>query len=214
MALPSNKLITINDRAARTATTFGSVSAGGANMVFIKKLTASSSGTLSFVDGASSVVLDDTYKEYLFTFNNIHPATDGVKFTFQGSINTGSAYGVTTTNTLFQAFHNEADGNTGLSYDDGDDIAQGTGFISLVRDDKLGADADQCASGTLRLFNPSSTTFVKHYIATTQSSHLSDFSLQCFTGGYFNTTSAVDAIQFKMSSGDIDAGDICLYGIL
>ena len=98
-------------------------------------------------------------------------------------------------------------------YDDGDDIAQGTGFISLVRDDKLGADADQCATGYLHLFNPSSTTFVKHYIATTQASHEGDTSLQCFSAGYFNTTSAIDAIQFKTSSDAIDAGDICLYGI-
>ena len=62
MALPSNKLITINDRGARAATTFGSVTSGGANMVFIKKLTASSSGTLTFHNGVSSVVLDSTYK--------------------------------------------------------------------------------------------------------------------------------------------------------
>jgi len=205
-------LVKLNNRGVRSATTFGSISGLG-EMRFIKKQTASASSDISFVDGTSDVVLDDTYKEYIFTFKDIHPGTDGVKFTFQGSTNTGSSYGVTTTNTIFQSYHNEADGNTGLSYDDGDDIAQGTGFISLVRDDKLGADADQCATGYLRLFNPSSTTFVKHYIATTQASHASDFSLQCFSAGYFNTTSAIDAIQFKMSSGNIDAGDICLYGI-
>ena len=157
--------------------------------------------------------IDSTYDVYVFKFIDIHPATDGATFQFQASTNGGSSYGVTTTNTLFQAYHNEADGNTALSYDDGDDIAQGTGFISLVRDDKLGADADQCAVGTLHLFNPSDTTFVKHYLATTQSSHLSDFSLQCFTAGYFNTTSAINAVQFKMHSGNIDSGVIKLYGI-
>ena len=205
------ELIKLNNRGVRNVSTFGSV--GGGSMTFIKKLTASSSSDLSFVDGSASVDLDNTYKEYLFTFNNIHPATNGATFQFQGSTNTGSSYGVTTTNTLFQAYHDEADTGTALSYDDGDDIAQGTGFISLVRDDKLGADADQCATGYLHLFNPSSTTFVKHYMATTQASHEGDYSLQCFTAGYFNTTSAIDAIQFKMHSGNIDAGDICLYGI-
>ena len=204
-------LVKLSDRGVRSATAFGSVNTG--SMVFIKKLTASSSATLSFVDGASDVVLDDTYKEYMFTFKDIHPETNGVKFTFQGSTDTGSSYGVTTTNTIFQAYNNEAGTNADLLYDDGDDIAQGTGFISLVRDDKLGADADQCATGYLHLFNPSSTTFVKHYIATTQASHEGDTSLQCFSAGYFNTTSAIDAIQFKTSSDAIDAGDICLYGI-
>jgi len=183
------------------------------SMTLIKTLTASGSANLSFVDGAGGVVLDGTYKQYVFKFIDIHPATNGATFQFQGSVNTGSAYGVTTTNTIFQAFHNEADGTTGLSYDDGDDIASGTGFISLVRDDKLGADADQCAVGTLHIFDPSSTTFQKHYSATTQASHASDFSLECFTAGYFNTTSAVDAIQFKMHSGNIEAGTIKLYGI-
>ena len=181
---------------------------GGGSLNLISTQTASSSSTISFTSG-----IDSTYKEYIFKFIDIHPATDGATFQFQASTNGGSSYGVTTTNTLFQAYHNEADGNTALSYDDGDDIAQGTGFISLVRDDKLGADADQCAVGTLHLFNPSNTTFVKHYIATTQSSHLSDFSLQCFTAGYFNTTSAIDGIQFKAHSGAIESGVIKLYGI-
>ena len=80
-------------------------------------------------------------------------------------------------------------------------------------DADLGADNDQSLSGTLHLFNPSSTTFVKHFIATTNFNHSGDYTIQCFIAGYFNTTSAVDAIQFKMNSNNIDAGDICLYGI-
>lgn len=196
-----------NNNSLANITALPSSISGGA-MTLLATQTASGSATLSFTSG-----IDDTYDSYVFKFINCHPATDGVKFTFQASTNTGSSYGVTTTNTLFQAFHNEADGTTGLSYDDGDDIAQGTGFISLVRDDKLGADADQSAVGTLQIFNPSSTTFVKHYISTTQSSHASDFSLECFTAGYFNTTSVIDAVQFKMSSGNIDSGVIKLYGI-
>jgi len=181
---------------------------GAGAMTLLATETASSSATIQFTSK-----IDSTYKEYIFKFIDIHPATNGATFQFQGSTNTGSSYGVTTTNTLFQAYHDEADTGTALSYDDGDDIAQGTGFISLVRDDKLGADADQCAVGTLHLFNPSDTTFVKEYIATTQASHEGDYSLQCFTAGYFNTTSAIDAIQFKMHSGNIDAGTIKMYGV-
>jgi hypothetical protein len=113
MTLPTEKLITINDRGARSATAFGSLEAGGGNMVFIKKLTASSSGTLSFVDGASSVVLDNTYKEYIFTFKNLHPSSDSdVQLQFNGSADTGSNYNVTKTTTYFSAYHYESDAHS------------------------------------------------------------------------------------------------------
>ena len=212
MTLPTSGLITVNDRGARAATTFGSVTAGGGNMVFIKKLTASSSGTLSFVDGASSVVLDSTYKEYLFTFNNIHPETNNINFTFNMSVDSGSNYNVTKTTTAFEAFHVEDDSDAGLQYLTDSDLAQGTGFQRLSRES--GSDADQSISGSLHLFNPSSTTFVKHFISRISNSQQEDVALSYGFAGYGNTTSAVDAMQFKMSSGNIDAGDICLYGIL
>ena len=205
-------IIKLNNNGVKNATAFGSITVLG-NMVFIKKLTASSSANLSFVDGSSSVVLDNTYKEYLFTFNNIHPATDGNRFLFPGSTNTGSSYGVTITSTFFKAFHNEAGSSTGLSYDGNNDLAQSTNFQQLNLDADLGADNDQSLSGTLTLFNPSSTVMVKHFLATTNFNHSADYTVQCFIGGYFNTTSAIDGMQFKMNSGNIDAGDICLYGI-
>ncbi len=184
------------------------------SMTFIKKITASSDATISFVNGASSVVLDSTYKEYLFTFKNIHPASDANRFLFQGSTNTGGAYGVNITSTFFKAFHAEADNSEGVSYDGQNDLANSTSFQQLNLDADLGADNDQSLSGQLRLFNPSSTTFVKHFIGTTNFVHKDNYSVECFFAGYFNTTSAVDAIQFKMNSGNIDAGDICLYGIV
>ena len=214
MALPSNKLITINDRGARTATTFGSLSQGGANMVFIKKLTASSSATLSFVDGASSVVLDNTYKEYVFTFKNIHPATDGANFQFQGNASGGSDYNETITSTMFMANHNEGGTTTQFGYEAGYDLAQGTGFQALQSGGLIGNGNDECLSGQLTIYNPSSTVFVKHFIANTNQYSSYDYSINSFVAGYFNTTSAIDEIQFKMASGNIDAGDICLYGIL
>ena len=205
-------LVKLNNRGVRSATTFGSITGLG-TIVFIKKITASSSATISFVDGSSDVVLDDTYKEYLFTFNNIHPSSDGNRFLFQGSTNTGTGYGVNITSTFFKAFHDEGDSSTGVSYDANNDLAQSTSFQQLNLDADLGADNDQSLSGTLQIFNPSSTTFVKHFIATTNFNHSGDYTIQCFIAGYFNTTSAVDAIQFKMNSNNIDAGDICLYGI-
>ena len=213
MTLPTSGLITVNDRGARAATTFGSVAAAGGNMVFIKKLTASSSATLSFVDGTSSVVLDNTYKEYIFTFKNIHAATDEAHLTLNMSVDAGSNYNVTKTTTSFQMYHRENDeANPAVAYSASHDLAQGTGFQNLIMG--LGTDNDQNGCGSLHLFNPSSTTFVKHFIAVISNTEANDYATQYDTAGYGNTTSAVDAIQFKMSSGNIDAGDICLYGIL
>ena len=120
-------IVKLNNRGVRSATTFGSITSLG-SMVFIKKLTASSSATLSFVDGTSDVVLDNTYKEYLFTFKDIHPATDSVTFSFQGSTNSGSSYGVTATTSFFNAYHDEADSTTNLGYRTAEDLAQSTSF--------------------------------------------------------------------------------------
>ena len=204
-------IVKLNNNGVKNATAFGSGVTSLGSMTFIKKLTASSSATLSFVDGSSSVVFDNTYKEYLFTFKNIHPATDNVNFSFNLSADSGSNYNVTKTTTAFQSLHDEADSATQLAYVTGYDLAQGTGVQILT--DAIGNDNDQCMSGYLHLFNPSSTTFVKHFIAVTNSVLYHNYSFQLFTAGYANTTSAVDAIQFKMESGNIDAGDICLYGI-
>ena len=204
-------IVTLNDRGVRSVTAFGSLNTG--SMVFIKKLTASSSGTLSFVNGTSDVVLDSTYKEYLFTFKDIHPQTDGVKFQV-GFRDGGTDYDASKTTTIFQAYHNEAGNDTTLNYDTGEDHANGTGFQTMTGGDSLGSDADQCIVGTLHLFNPSSTTFVKHFIARTNFSGNNNYSVNAHIAGYCNTTTAIDGVQFKMSTGNIDAGDICLYGIL
>ena len=204
-------IVTLNNRGVRSVTTFGSVSGG--SMVFIKKLTASSSGTLSFVNGSSDVVLDSTYKEYVFTFKDIHPQTDGVKFQV-GFRDGGTDYDASKTTTIFQSYHNEAGNDTTLNYDTGEDHANGTGFQTMTGGDSLGSDADQCIVGTLHLFNPSSTTFVKHFIARTNFSGNNNYSVNAHIAGYCNTTTAIDGVQFSFQSGNIDAGDICLYGIL
>ena len=181
-----------------------SISGGGLNLISTQ--TASSSSTIDFTSG-----IDSTYKEYIFKFINIHPSADGSQFLFNLSADTGSNYNVTKTTTAFRSFHSEDDSATGLAYYTGGDLAQSTDFQRFA--DSLGNDNDQSLSGTFTLFNPSSTTFVKHFIANVNYSYDADYSLQYFLAGYGNTTSAVDAIQFKMNSGNIDSGTIKLYGV-
>jgi len=176
----------------------------------IKTYTASSDSDLSFVEGTDGVDFT-AYDEFVFKFINIHMGTDNVDFQFNMSTDTGSNYNVAKTTTSFVAYHNEADGNTGLVYNTSNDLAQGTGFQNLS--DDSGADNDQSQSGYLHCYGLSSTTFVKHFIAKLSTTHSADFNYVWHFAGYGNTTSAVDAIQFKMSSGNIDAGTISLYGI-
>jgi hypothetical protein len=180
------------------------------SLTLIKSITASASANISFVHGTDGVVLDGTYLSYVFKFINCHPATDDVGFTFQTSTDSGSNYGVTLTSTAFHAYHNEADTATNLTYYTSRDLAQSTSFQILG---EVGNDNDQSVSGTLQLFNPSSTTYVKHFIATSSMSTSSDYLENQFYGGYFNTTSAINAVQFKMASGNIDDGIIKLYGV-
>jgi hypothetical protein len=190
--------------------------AGGGAWNFIKKLTASASSDLSFVDGTSDVVLDSTYKEYIFTFNNIHSdrAFDvaySLDFQFNMSIDSGSNYNVTKTTTMFRSQHSEAGGDESFAYQSDRDLAQSTAFQTLAQ--YVGTESDNSSSGYLHLFNPSSTTFVKHFICTLSCVYSNTFIREYFIAGYGNTTSAVDAVQFKFSADEIDAGDICLYGI-
>ena len=190
----------------------GAMASGfGGSMTFIKKLTASSSGTLSFVNGASSVVLDSTYKEYLFTFKDIHPGTDGVTFRFNFSIDGGSNYNVAKTGSNFYCGHTEGDA-TGFGQAGGQQLAQATGTGYVVVGD-MGSGNDECLAGYFCLFDPGNTTFVKHYSGKSTMYGSNPQSQITYTGGYANTTSAVNAVQFSMSSGNIDSGDICLYGI-
>ena len=185
----------------------------GGSMRFIKKLTASSSATLSFVNGSSDVVLDSTYKEYIFILNNMHPQTSGNNPKMTASTNTGSSYGVTATTTDFRATHNEAGSSTSLEYRTATDLAQSTDPVHIFGGTGTGNENDECSVGIIHLFNPSSTTFVKHFIARTHGYSDDDRAYSNFSAGYFNTTSAIDAIQFANNSGNIDAGTITLYGI-
>jgi len=206
-------LVKYNNNSLSSVTSAAGFPAGA--MTLIKTITASSDSTISFVDGSSDVVLDSTYPIYMFKLINIHPSNDDVKVGFQGSTNTGSSYGVTLTSTVHLAYHGEG-GGTSLTYSTSRDEAQSTSFQDIV--DDLGNDNDQSTSGELLLFNPSSTTFVKHFMSNMQIYNSGNNSVIFKTAGYFNTTSAIDAIQFKCTegtggAGNIDAGTIKLYGI-
>ena len=200
----------LTDNYAFTGTTTGVTSTQ--KIFLIKNIDASSSSTVDFVDGSSSVVLDNTYKTYLFKFVNIHPSNNATRLQYNLSVDGGSNYNVAKTTTSFKAYHDEGDSATALTYETGTDLAQGTG-TQFIGDDISNAN-DASMSGEMFLFNPSSTTFVKHIITITSTLANGDFAVWNSTGtGYGNTTSAVNAVQFTMSSGTIDSGRIALYGI-
>ena len=193
----------------------GAMAAGlGSSMTFIKKLTASSSATLDFLNGSSNVVFDSTYKEYVFMFKDIHPATDDVVFSFQVDTGTNTNYNQTITSTNFAAQHGESDSPTELS-ETGTTRRQdqGTSFQPLSGHNDLGNDSDQCLTGYLHIFDPANATFVKHFMAVTNQSGFENRSVNSYVAGYFNTTTALTRVRFKMSSGNIDSGTVSLYGI-
>jgi hypothetical protein len=193
-----------NNSIANVTAYNASVATGG--MVLISSQTASNSASISFTTGISS-----TYKEYQFYFIDIHPRTDGADFTFNLSTDSGSNYNVTKTTTYCQALHDEADLFATVQYRDGEDLAQSTAFQIISLDSS--SDADHNLAGYLNLFNPSSTTYVKHFMTNINHNQQTDYSINVFTAGYGNTTSAVNAVQFKYDSGNMD-GTILMYGIV
>ena len=200
-------LVKHNNNSISAVTSMASLTTGA--MTLIKEQTASSSASISFVDGSSDVVLDSTYPIYKFEYINCHPATNDVGFQVNFSTDSGSNYNVTKTTTAFYAQHREND-TTVFTYYSAVDQSQGTGFQFLTGG--TGNGNDESLSGHLFLFNPSSTTFVKHFMANTQEYNAAPSSNNYYMAGYCNTTSAVDGVRFQMSSGIIDAGTRKLYG--
>ena len=198
-------LVFANNSSLANITELPSGISGGA-LNLISTQTASASASLEFS-------MDSTYDSYVFKFINIHPATDGANFEFNMSTDGGSNYNVVKTTTIFLARHFESDANIEFTYDGGSDLAQGTGFQLLIGGSSVGADNDQHISGSLTLYNPSSTTFVKHFIATTHTYGQNDASYSLFSAGYGNTTSAINGVKFIMHSGNIDDGIIKMYGV-
>ena len=197
-------IVTLNNRALKDATAVGTTTGLG-NLVFISRSTASSSSSLSFTSG-----IDSTYKEYIFFINNMHGSADDTYLTFNLSADGGSNYNVTKTSTAFKAYHEEAGNYTGLRYETSDDLAQSTGY-QYIGTMIANAGDDTSLSAYLHLFDPSNTTFVKHFIGT--SSQNSTYANHITFGGYGNTTSAINAIDFKAISGTLDSGTIDMYGV-
>ncbi len=194
-----------NDRSMASITSLPS-GVSGSSLVLLETQTASSSGTIDFTSN-----IDSTYKEYIFKIINAHPATDNVTFKFQADTGTNTNYNQTITSTHFRAQHTENDVSTSLSYLTSSDQAQGTSDETLAN--SIGNDNDQGISGTLHIFDPSNTTFVKHFISNFQSIAHSDTSNNEYHAGYFNTTTAITRVRFKFSSGNIDSGTFKLYGV-
>ena len=201
-------IVTYNNRSIAN---ISAVPGAAKSLTHIKTLTASGDSTLSFVNGSSDVVLDSTYPIYVFKFIGIHPSANNRALKFNMSTDTGSNYNVAKTSTAFYAYHNEAGNDAAVGYVTGEDHAQDTGFAFLSNG--TGGDNDQAISGEMFLFNPSSTTFVKHYTSKAINYGPSDYAYEWRMAGYGNTTSAVDAIQFKLSSDNMDAGTIKMYGL-
>ena len=175
------------------------------SIVLLSTQTADDSASISFTSG-----IDSTYGVYVFKFININAATDQANFTFQASTDGGSSYGVTLTTTFIMAYHEESDGDAGLQYQGGLDLAQSTDFQIIYY--YLGNGSDECGSGELHLFNPASTTYVKNWYARGNANISGARSDDDMPAGYFNTTTALNAIQFKMTSGNFD-GKIKMYGV-
>ena len=200
-------LVKYNNNSLSSVTSAASAPAGA--ITLISTTTASSSSTISITSG-----IDSTYPIYLFKFINIHPGTDtgNNRLTFQGDTGTNTNYNQSITSTHFRAYHNEGGSGQGVGYRTATDQANGTSFQPLGEGIGAGV-ADESSSGELYIFEPSSSVFVKHFLARTHIYSDNNETVDSFVGGYFNTTTALTRFQFKMSSGNIDSGTIKLYGI-
>ena len=198
-------IVKLNNRGVKNATAFGSITGLG-NLIFISRSTASSSSSVNITSG-----IDSTYKEYIFVFNNIHASTQAhfqVNFSAEG----GSNYTVRKTTSFFFSSHNEAGDSVSFSYQGSYDLAQSTSAQPLGL--SFSSDSDAGGAGYMHLFDPSNTTFVKHFISVAGGFTDSDYYNTNYAAGYGNTTSAINAVQFSMASGNIDSGTIDLYGVL
>ena len=180
------------------------------DVVLLSTTTASNAATVSITSG-----IDSTYGEYIFRFYNLNPATDNVNFEFQVNAAGASGYNETMTTTSFAAVHEEDDDGGTVSYSTDKDQAQGTAFQPLT--DDQGNGGDESAAGELHLFNPSSTTYAKHFYTRVNEYYYDggegyQGTKEHYISGYINTTTAIDDIQFKMASGNFD-GTIKLWGV-
>ena len=198
-------IITANNQSMTAITSLPS-GVSAKSMILLATETASSSSTVTFASN-----IDDTYKEYIIKFYDVHPATDNQPLTV-GFRDGSTAYDATKTTTFFYAYQGESSGSSALAYVSGSDLAQATGFQKLTG--SVGNGNDESCTGTLHLYDPSNTTFVKHFISRVSNYEGSDYAMEAYVAGYCNVTAAIDGVQFKFDSGNIDAGTFKLYGVV
>ena len=200
-------LIKHGNNALSSVTAFPSAVPTG-KPVLLSTATASASASIEFTSG-----IDSSYDIYQFEFLNIDPATNNARLMFNLSTDNGSNYNVTKTTTYFDAYHGENGAGGVLRYVTAGDLAQSTGDQRIT--DQIG-NTDGAGAATMSLFNPSSTTYVKHFLTVGVQANGDTAPTYCVTercGGYANTTSAVNAIIFRMDTGNISSGTIKMYGI-
>ena len=198
-----------NDRSMASITSLPS-GVTGSSLVLLDTVTVTNAGNITF-DGSLATGFTSTYKEYIFKLIDIHPVTDNVSYKFGVDTSGNTNYNQTITSSAFDAYHNEGDSSAGVAYNTGFDVAQGTSGQELF--ENQGNDDDQCGCGVLHIFDPTNTTFVKHFFARTRNMTHSDSTVDGFVSGYINTTTALDKITFYFSSGN-QAGTIKMYGVL
>jgi len=186
-------------------------------LTLIKALTADGDSSLDFVDGTSDVVMDNTYNEYQFYYVNIHPETDDTHFQFQVETGSDSDYDHPMTTTYFQAYNAESGGTPALAYSGGNDQAtsgDGNGVFQKIAKEMGGGSGndDEAASGILTLYDPSNTTYVKHFTSTSNCYQGGNTSMHAFVAGYINITAPITKVRFKMNTDNIDEGTIYMYG--
>ena len=185
----------------------GTASGFGAGPVLISSHTATDTTSIEITSG-----IDSTYDEYVLYFINLEIDYNGSQIAFQGSSDGGSSYGIAKTTTVFTATHSES-GSSSLTYQTGQDLAQSTAAQPISYQQGGNAPSDECLCGEMHIYSPSSTTYVKHFTVETQFYTLNDESRNWFGAGYWNTTSAINALKFSAVQGNIQAGTIKMYGI-
>ena len=196
---------------ASTGLAFNS-SANGFDTAAAGAMTLITTNTISSGVSSSSFTsnIDNTYNTYLFKYINIHPATDSVRFTVNFR-DGGSDFDATKTTTFFRAKHSESGSANAFNYEGNEDLAQSTSYQFIGN--PVGNANDECISGEMFLFSPSSTTFVKHFISRCNLDTGGAETESDFVAGYCNVTAAIDGVDFKFSSGNIDSGVIKMYGL-
>ena len=197
-------LVKYNNNSISDITAAAGIASGDMNLITTNTI---SSGVTS---SSFTSNIDSTYDTYMFKFINLHPATNNIKFQYNFTTD-GTNFNVSKTTTFFLAYHAEDGSASTLAYDTNSDLANGTGYQFFGND--VGNDNDQGISGTMFLFSPSNTTFVKHFMTVTSVANQADLMVNVYTGGYCNTTSAITGVDFKSSSGNIDSGVIKMYGL-